>query len=171
MIRLTSGGCGAGRVKSYPLTALLKGRVTARLLTEAEWEYAARAGTTTEYHFGDRITADQVNYNANQTWNGSPKGTYRRQTTDVGTFPANPWGLFDVHGNVWEWCQDAWDEKIYAKSPDRDPVCNNDQTSDSVVRGGSWVSDPRYCRAAYRSRFGRGIRDYNLGFRVCFRQD
>ena len=79
------------------------------LPTEAEWECSCRAGTTTEYHFGDVINTDLANYNGNYTWNDSPKGKYRKTTTDVGSFPANPWGLYDMHGNVWEWCADIYE--------------------------------------------------------------
>ena len=153
------------------LTASWKGRVTVRLPTEAEWEYACRAGTTTEYHFGDVLNTDLANYDGTETWNGSPKGKYRKKTTDVGSFPANPWGLFDVHGNVWEWCQDAWDEAFYQKSPNRDPVCNNDQAEVRVLRGGSWSSTPIYCRAACRNRGWRDRRNDNFGVRACFRLD
>ena len=156
------------------LTASLKGRVTVRLPSEAEWEWACRAGTTTEYHFGDVINTDLANYDGNHSWNGSPKGKYRKKTTDAGSFPANPWGLFDMHGNVWEWCADVWDEAFYQKSPSRDPICNNNQNDDSVsrvLRGGSWGSYPRYCRAAYRLWIAPVSRNDYFGFRVAFRLD
>ena len=154
------------------LTGLLKGKATVHLPTEAEWEYACRAGTTTEFWFGDVINPDLANYDGNHQWNGSPKGKYREQTTDVGTVGnKNAWGLFDVHGNVFEWCEDAWEEAFYAKSPDRDPVCNNNQTTARVLRGGSWSNFPYSCRSAYRSGYVRGYRCNDVGFRVCFRLD
>src|SRR5713101_8408415 len=81
-----------------------------RLPTEAEWEYACRAGTTTPFHFGETITAAQANYNGEEVYAKGKKGAYRTQTTPVGSFPANPWGLFDMHGNVWQWCQDRYGE-------------------------------------------------------------
>ncbi|NJN59739.1 MAG: SUMF1/EgtB/PvdO family nonheme iron enzyme, partial [Leptolyngbyaceae cyanobacterium SL_5_9] len=88
-----------------------------RLPTEAEWEYACRAGTTTPFSFGETITPDLVNFNGDYTYGNAPKGAYRRQTTDVGSFPANAFGLYDVHGNVWEWCADQW-YGSYANKPD-----------------------------------------------------
>jgi formylglycine-generating enzyme required for sulfatase activity len=78
-----------------------------RLPSEAEWEYACRAGTDTPFHFGPRITTDQANFDGNYTYNGSVKGEYRNQTVPVGSFPPNAFGLYDLHGNVWEWCQDT----------------------------------------------------------------
>jgi formylglycine-generating enzyme required for sulfatase activity len=84
------------------LTKGQNGGATVRLPTEAQWECACRAGTTTEYHFGDVLNTDLANYNGNYSWNGSPQGLYREETTDAGSFPPNPWGLSDMHGNVWE---------------------------------------------------------------------
>jgi formylglycine-generating enzyme required for sulfatase activity len=83
-----------------------KTRKTYRLLSEAEWEYACRAGTTTPFYFGNTITPDLANYNGNDPYGAAPKGLYRQQTTDVGSFPPNSFGLYDMHGNVWEWCSD-----------------------------------------------------------------
>jgi uncharacterized protein (TIGR02996 family) len=154
------------------LTGLLKGKVTVRLPTEAEWEYACRAGTTTEFWFGNVINPDLANYDGNYRWNGSPKGKYREQTTDVGTVGSkNPWGLFDLHGNVWEWCQDAWDEEYYSKSPGKDPICTNDQITARVLRGGSLCDLPYGCRSAFRRWLERDCRYDNVGCRVCFRLD
>ena len=150
------------------IEANYKGRVQVRLPTEAEWEYACRAGTTTEYHFGDVPSADLMNCNGSQTWNGSRKGKNRKATTDVGSFPANPWGLFDMHGNVWEWCQDAWDGTFYQKSPDCDPVCIGKRNFMRVQRGGTFDTGPGPCRAAYRDGDDRDYRVFCMGFRVCF---
>ena len=124
------------------LTVHLNGRGTVRLPTEAEWECACRAGTTTEYHFGDTINTDLANYDGNYSWNDSPKGQYREQTTDVGSFPANPWGLCDLHGNVWEWCADWYTP--YTVDEQTDPYTNDKQSDEyRVLRGGSWYNDPR----------------------------
>jgi eukaryotic-like serine/threonine-protein kinase len=147
------------------MSCLLEGRVTVRLPSEAEWEYACRAGTATEYHFGNRITTDLANYDGNYSFNDSPKGISRKETTDVGVFPANAWGLFDVHGNVWEWCRDA--KRPYTAA---DYIESDVQTSGDtrVLRGGSWRYGPGNCRAAYRSRNALTYRGCNCGFRACF---
>jgi formylglycine-generating enzyme required for sulfatase activity len=150
------------------LSGLLKERLTVRLPSEAEWEYACRAGTTTEYHFGNRIDTDLVNYDGNYSFNDSPKGKSRKETTDVGSFPANSWGLYDVHGNVWEWCRDT--KRTYTASDQVDPEGQLDNYT-FVLRGGSWRYSPGYCRAAYRSRNVAAYRGCNCGFRVCFRVD
>ncbi len=150
------------------LTANLKGYATARLPTEAEWEYACRAGTTTEYHFGDVINADLVNYNGNFSWNGSPKGRHCNQTADVASFPSNAWGLFDVHGNVWEWCEDWYGP--YRAEAQVDPYQTEIHSDDyRVIRGGSWYGIPDYCRAAFRGWSGPAdLINCYCGFRVCF---
>ncbi|MBA4189503.1 MAG: hypothetical protein C0467_16060 [Planctomycetaceae bacterium] len=150
------------------VTAALTGRGRVELPSEAEWEYACRAGTTSEYHFGDIINSDLANYNGNLCWNGSPKGTYREATTDVGSFPANPWGLFDMHGNVWDWCRDGYGN--YSSSEQADPKGSSNEEY-RVLRGGSWRSTPVNCRAAYRLRLGPANRNNFIGFRVCFRLD
>jgi formylglycine-generating enzyme required for sulfatase activity len=155
------------------------------LPSEAEWEYACRAGTTTPFHFGQTITTDQVNYNGNYTYGNSRKGKYRQETTDVGSFPPNAFGLYEMHGNVWEWCADpwhdsykgapndgrVWDEKDndnrYQNSMDLLEKSGNDDRS-RLLRGGSWSGLPRYSRSAFRSYFAPVIRDLNYGFRfVC----
>ena len=152
------------------LSAHLKGQVSVRLPWEAEWEYACRAGTTTEFHFGDVINTDLANYDGNYSWNGSSDGQYRAQTTNVGSFPPNAWGLFDVHGNVWEWCED-WFSR-YAAAEQTDPVrLQKHSVNCRIRRGGSWGDDPDSCRAAYRSSFKPCYRYKDAGLRVCFRLD
>jgi uncharacterized protein (TIGR02996 family) len=149
------------------LTAHLEGVATVRLPTEAEWEYACRAGTTTDYHFGDTISTDRANYNGTYSWNGSPTGQFREGTTEVGSFPANAWGLFDTHGNVWEWCQDStW---LYSGGSQTDP-CKEPWRDYNlrVQRGGAWNYDPMRCRAAHRSENQPFYRNDFSGFRVAF---
>jgi formylglycine-generating enzyme required for sulfatase activity len=145
------------------LTALLGGQAAVRLPTETEWEFACRAGTTTHFHFGDAVNTDLANYNGMYSWNGSPRGKNRKSTTDVGTFAPNPWGLFDLHGNVWEWCADVY--RPYS-------VTGTEVSSENqfrVIRGGSWVNYPWNCRSASRERYASASRYCNVGFRVCFR--
>jgi len=137
-----------------------------RLPSEAEWEYACRAGTTTAFHFGETITADLANYRGTgtKTYADEPKGKYRRKTTPVGYFQvANAFGLYDMHGNVWEWCADTWHDNYYdGATTDGSPWIENR----SPLRGGSWYSDPDNCRSACRyNDFRRGNYD-SLGFRV-----
>jgi uncharacterized protein (TIGR02996 family) len=153
------------------LTKSLKGRATVRLPTEAEWECACRAGTTTEYYFGDVLNPDLANYDGNYSWNGSPLGVYREETTAAGTFPPNPWGLYDLHGNVWEWCADWYGP--YPGDDQTDPCVNKKQSNNNtrVLRGGCWGNDPDLCRAACRCRLAPAPRFGNYGFRVCFRLD
>ena len=140
------------------------------LPTEAEWEYACRAGTTTTYHFGNVASADKANYDARKVF--PPKkgqlGVFRDKTTPVGSFPANNWGLKDMHGNVWEWCEDWYSVAYYRVSPKQDPPGPSEGTS-RVMRGGSWFYEPSSCRAAYRTAFRPDIRSYNIGFRVVMR--
>ena len=150
------------------LTAWAQDQVTVRLPTEAEWEWACRAGTTTDYHFGDVISTDLANYDGNGSWNGSPTGAYRATTTDVDTFPANAWGLFDLHGNVGEWCADPYREDS-AEGRQRRLDWSNDNFR--CVRGGCWQYVPSESRAASRSGYLSAAWDCNIGFRVCFRLD
>lgn len=150
------------------LTADMKGYERVQLPTEWEWEYACRAGTTSEYHFGDVITPNLANYDGDYSWNDSPKGEYRETTTEVGSFPSNAWGLYDMHGNVWEWCSD-WYGEYSADDQTDSQVQSNGQYL--VVRGGSWDSNPLGCRAAYRRRSEPAIRFDHIGFRVCLRLD
>ena len=135
-----------------------------RLPTEAEWEYGCRAGTTTPFHFGATISTDQSNYDGNYTYANGRKGVFRKKTTPVGSFPANAWGLFDMHGNVWELCQD-----LYAPYKTGDIIEPLNQTNGEahVLRGGSWFGFPRRCRAAYRYWFTPGPGYGIVGCRVA----
>ena len=138
------------------------------LPSEAQWEYACRAGSTTPFHFGATLTPELANYDGNYCYGNGPKGTYREQTTEVASFPANGWGLHDMHGNVGEWCQDHWHES-YNFAPDDDqpwliPAAAADEPR--LLRGGSWGFVPRYCRSAYRNHFRPDNAILNVGFRV-----
>jgi uncharacterized protein (TIGR02996 family) len=134
-----------------------------RLPTEAEWEYACRAGTTTPFSFGATISTDQANYDGNYTYGKGKKGVHRRRTTPVGTFPANAWGLFDMHGNVYEWCQDAYGP--YPSSDINDPQSYNNGDA-RVLRGGSCYGMPNGCRSANRAGHPPGNRIDICGCRV-----
>ncbi|KST62496.1 sulfatase-modifying factor protein [Mastigocoleus testarum BC008] len=139
---------------------------TYRLPSEAEWEYACRAGTTTPFYFDKTITTNLVNYNGDDTYASAPRGIYRQKTTEVGTFPPNAFGLYDMHGNVWEWCQDTWHDNYKDALKDGSLLLDNDNRPQRVLRGGSWGSLPKNCRSAARIRY---VSDYgydNLGFRV-----
>jgi len=137
-----------------------------RLLSEAAWEYAARAGTATPFHFGSTISTDQANYDGNYTYGSGRKGVYREQTTPVGSFPANKFGLHDVHGNVWEWVEDRWHDS-YSGAPSDGSVWNAGNNSRRVFRGGSWDYVPDSLRAAFRYGNEPDLRYYGLGFRVA----
>lgn len=136
-----------------------------RLPTEAEWEYACRAGTKTPFHFGETLTPDLAKYNSTFSYANGPTAEYQQQTTEVGRFRANAFGLYDMHGNVWEWCLDTW-HKNYEGAPTdgREWIENNNDSH--VVRGGSWVDSPKSCRCAYRSGLHTTITSYDQGFRV-----
>ena len=181
------------------------------LPSEAQWEYACRAGTTTPFHFGDTISTELANYDGNYSYGQGPKGIYRQQTTDVASFPANAWGLHDMHGNVWEWCLDEW-RASYEGAPvdgsawedhslgESTPACcaagrgtttpgtaarlaaapttrasattasvsaSVASSANRLLRGGSWLGHPRFCRSAYRIATLPDFRDFFIGFRVC----
>jgi formylglycine-generating enzyme required for sulfatase activity len=143
------------------------------LPSEAQWEYACRAGTTTPFAFGETLTADLANYDGNFTYGTSPEGIYRKQTSDVGSFPANAWGLQDMHGNVFEWCLDTWHESYNGAPTDGTPWRSAEgQGSRVLLRGGSWFNLPGRCRSAYRNHYAPGYADDSVGFRVvCLPQD
>ncbi|WP_291847429.1 formylglycine-generating enzyme family protein [Accumulibacter sp.] len=135
-----------------------------RLPTEAEWEYACRAGTTTPFSFGDQITPKLVNYHGNYPYAGGEMGLYRQQTVPVASLPANPWGLYEMHGNVWEWCADWYGD--HPTEPQVDP--QGPQTGDyRVLRGGSWRVYGRDVRSAFRFRDEPGDRSVSTGFRLA----
>jgi formylglycine-generating enzyme required for sulfatase activity len=120
-----------------------------RLPSAAEWELCSRAGTTTEFWWGDEITTDQANYDGNYPLHGGQKGEYRERTVAVDSFAPNPWGLYQVHGNVWEWCEDQYD------------------ASSRVVRGGSWFDSADNFGSACRYQYRPVYRNYDIGYRVA----
>jgi formylglycine-generating enzyme required for sulfatase activity len=138
-----------------------------RLPSEAEWEYACRGETTTPFHFGETITTDLANYNGNYTYDKSPNGEYREQTTPVGYFKvANTFGLYDMHGNVYEWCKHP-DRRSYENAPTDGSVwLSDDKNAAKIIRGGCWYSYPVHCRCAYRYYFYPGVSLIGIGFRV-----
>ncbi len=136
------------------------------LPSEAQWEYACRAGSTTPFAFGATLTPELANYDATSWYADGPKGLWRQETTDVASFPANAWGLHDMHGNVWEWCLDTWHDSYDGAPTDGSPWLTVD-SSRKLLRGGSWYDFPANCRSAYRSIYPPVSRDYGVGFRVC----
>jgi formylglycine-generating enzyme required for sulfatase activity len=131
-----------------------KGNYTFRLPSESEWEYACRAGTQTLFYFGDTISAEQVNYEN------------KSGTTDVGIFPANKFGLHDMHGNVWEWCADHWHKNYKGATTDESASITASKDARRLLRGGSWFDNPDYCRSALRNNYSPVIQRNNFGFRV-----
>jgi formylglycine-generating enzyme required for sulfatase activity len=149
------------------------------LPSEAQWEYACRAGTTTPFHYGATISTELANYNGREVYGDGKKGEYRQQATDVASFPANPWGLHDMHGNVWEWCADYWHDN-YEEAPndqrawvgretDQNQNVNKIKVSVNwrLLRGGSWNFYPRLCRSASRDLSRPVGSNDRIGFRVC----
>ncbi|MCP4696825.1 MAG: formylglycine-generating enzyme family protein [Gammaproteobacteria bacterium] len=135
-----------------------------RLPAEAEWEYACRAGTDAPFWFGDNITPEQVNYNGDYPYAGGKKGVVRGETAEVKILPCNAWGLYQMHGNVWEWCAD-W----YGSYPDKqvtDPI-DPDSGTGRILRGGSWLFNGLSARSAYRFRLRPDNRIDHIGFRLA----
>lgn len=139
-----------------------------RLLSEAEREYVTRAGTTTPFWWGSSISPTQVNYHGHATpyQGGGSKGEYRARTVPVDSFAANPWGLYNVHGNVWEWTEDCWNDN-HSGNPGNGSARTSGDCGRRVLRGGSWVDIPLYLRSAYRNWNSADYRGYIIGFRLA----
>jgi formylglycine-generating enzyme required for sulfatase activity len=136
-----------------------------RLPTEAEWEYCCRARTTTPFHFGQTISTDQANYNGNFSYGDGKIGEARRKTTPVGSFPANAFGLYDMHGNVYQWCQDWYDD--FSQKEVADPQ-GPEKGKGRVMRGSCFYAHPRECRSACRTWVDAEATFRSFGLRVCF---
>lgn len=136
-----------------------------RLASETQWEYACRAGTLTPFSYGETLTVEVANFNGGHTFFDEANGFYRHVTTEGGTYPPNAFGLYDMHGNLWEWCADNWLED-YSSSP-RDGNCYEKMGDPyRVARGGSWHEPPELCRSASRLRVLQSEADEVMGFRV-----
>ncbi|MBD1827409.1 formylglycine-generating enzyme family protein [Microcoleus vaginatus GB1-A2] len=137
-----------------------------RLLSEAEWEYACRAGTTTPFHFGETITPELANYKEYYSYGNAPQKLYPEQTTDVGSFPPNAFGLYDMHGNVWEWCSDRW-HNSYNGAPTDGSSWETGTDNYRMQRGGSWFITAVFCRSDSRRMNSVGYSLRDSGFRVA----
>ncbi|ACF44188.1 formylglycine-generating enzyme family protein [Pelodictyon phaeoclathratiforme] len=144
---------------------------TFRLPTEAEWEFACRAGSEKPFHTGDNLTTGQANYNGNYPFNNSVKGIFRKNTLPVDSLEPNVWGLYNMHGNVWEWCSDMYGKNYYDECRAKGTVENPEGPttgSHRVIRGGGWNYVAVYCRSAYRDNNAPGYRYDLVGFRPVF---
>ena len=146
-----------------------------RLPSPAQWEYACRANTTTPFYFGETITSDLANYNGNYSYGQGPRGCDRQQMTDVGSFVPNGFGLYDMHGNVWEWCLDNWHIACpdgFPYNVDSGDLARRLSGQTKVLRGGSWFYQPTDCRSAHRLSYPFHSRTDDIGFRVvCISSD
>jgi formylglycine-generating enzyme required for sulfatase activity len=140
------------------------------LPTEAEWEYACRAGTMTPFHFGASLNGDKANFDGNFPYGTTRKGLFLQKPCRVGSYAANAFGLHDMHGNVWEWCADRYEKDYYHKR-DKKYLKISQKSGTHVFRGGSWAGDARSCRSAQRDWGAPGVRYGSVGFRVAFRPD
>ena len=138
------------------------------LPSESQWEYACRAGTTTPFYFGETITSELVNYDGNYPYGNAPKGKYRQETTDVGTFPPNAFGLYDMHGNVWEWCLDVWHDNYNGAPTDGSAWETEGDNNRRLLRGGSWYFNSWDCRSAWRIYYYADDRINTWGFRIVW---
>ncbi|QNT68680.1 formylglycine-generating enzyme family protein [Defluviicoccus vanus] len=163
---------GVSRRDAEAFVAWLSGEVDQpyRLPTEAEWEYACRSATATAFSFGPTITIEQANYDGNYVYGEGSKGIDRQKSVVVGSLPANPWGVHEMHGNVFEWVEDGWHEN-YTRAPEDGLAWTDGEGRKSspgrLARGGSWYYDPRDCRSAGRVRGGPDSRDLIIGFRLA----
>jgi len=139
---------------------------TYSLPSEAQWEYACRAGTTTEFAFGNSLSSAPANFDGNYPYDGAPKGVNREKTTPVGSFRPNPWGLYDMHGNVWEWCEDVWHENYKGAPSDGSAWLSGGDPNFRVDRGGSWDFHGDALRSAYRFKVKPDVRVNNSGLRI-----
>jgi len=153
--------------KAYAAWLSRKTGRTYRLLSEAEREYATRAGTTAAFWWGPSISTSQANYNSTLTFAGGTGGRYRGKTVPVDSFASNPWGLYNVHGNVWEWVEDCWHDTYQGAPADGSAWLRGGDDHVRVVRGGSWGSGPLYLRAAYRFWNSAVSRLDSIGFRLA----
>jgi formylglycine-generating enzyme required for sulfatase activity len=153
----------------------MKAGRTYRLPSEAEWEYACRAGTTTPFNFGDALSSKQANFNGNFPYGRAEKGPFLHRTAKVGSYPPNAWGLYDMHGNIYEWCNDWYDSDYYKRSPQENPKGPESGAMPTgfgnnffvVVRGGCWLDEGRACRSARRFRLQQSEPYRWTGFRVA----
>jgi formylglycine-generating enzyme required for sulfatase activity len=136
-----------------------------RLPTEAEWEYACRAGTTAAFNTGTTLDSDFANYDARDPYADGLIGKYLERTTEVGSYKPNAFGLYDMHGNVWEWCSDIYDEDYYKITVSIDPKGPEDGKS-RVIRGGAWCEKAYKCRSAYRNDRKPKANQSHIGFRI-----
>jgi formylglycine-generating enzyme required for sulfatase activity len=145
----------------------LQNKYVYRLPSEAEWEYNARAGTKTAFAFGDSLSSSQANFDGNYPYGGAAKGEYRRKTIPVGSFQPNAFGLYDMHGNVWEWCEDIYQDNYNSLPTDGSPNMSRGDSSFRLLRGGSWFNDGYVLRSARRVRVGPSVRLVNYGARLA----
>ena len=137
-----------------------------RLPSETEWEYACCTGAATAFHFGENITTNLVNYHGDYPYIDAPKGDNRQKTLNVNNFSPNAWGLYQMHGNVWEWCEDVWHNNYAGIPKDGSPWLKDGEQNKHIVRGGSWNYGAYYCCSAVRLRFIIDSKFNDLGFRV-----